>query len=85
MEERMNRTQRRVLAVERLAENDRERLRELNHRGDMFATALSIVEDSPVPNEGVQADVVEFLRAERDAAHAAADRLETALGLPHPW
>ncbi len=81
----MNRTQRRVLAIERLAENDRARLLELVHRGDALNTALSIVEDSPVPNEGVQAEVEEFLRAERDAAYAAADRLETALGLPHPW
>ena len=81
----MNRTQRRVLAVEQLAENDRARLVELQRRGDMLNNALSMVEDSQVPNEIVQGEAAEFLRAERDAAYAAAERLETALGLPHPW
>jgi hypothetical protein len=81
----MNRTQRRVLAIERLPEKDRARLLELHHRGDMLNNALSMVEDSQVPNETVKGETAEFLRAERDAAYAAAERLETALGLPEPW
>ena len=81
----MNRTQRRVLAVEQLAENDRARLLEQQRRGDMLNNALSMVEDSQVPNETVQGETAEFLRAERDAAYAAAERLEAALGLPKPW
>jgi hypothetical protein len=43
----MNRLQRRVAAIEALPEADRERLRELMHRGDVLNGCVAALEDAP--------------------------------------
>jgi hypothetical protein len=85
-EERMNLLQRRVAAIEALPEADRERLRELMHRGDVLNGCVQELEDAPpIPDRETREEQLELLRAERDAAWAAANRLEAALGLSEPW
>jgi len=37
------------------------------------------------PDPEIREEQLELLRSERDAAWAAANRLEAALGLPEPW
>jgi hypothetical protein len=82
----MNRLHRRVAAIEALPEADRERLRELMHRGDLLNGCVQELEDAPpTPDPQWCEEGLELLRAERDAAWAAANRLEAALGLPEPW
>ena len=79
----MNRTQRRVAAIEALPEEDRKRLWELMHRGDVLNGCVQELEDAPPsPDRGEQ---LELLRSLRDEAWAAANRLEAELGLPEPW
>jgi hypothetical protein len=76
----------RVAAIEALREEDRERLRELMHRGDVLNNCLVDLMDAPeaVYSEGRQ-EQLELLRAERDTAWGAARELEIALELPEPW
>jgi hypothetical protein len=81
----MNQLHRRVAAIEALPEADRERLRELIHRGDLLNGCVQELEDSPSPDPQWREEQLELLRSERDAAWAAANRLEAALGLPDPW
>ncbi len=81
-----SRLEERVAAIEALPEEDRERLWELVYRGDLFNDCLVDVEDAPRPTDPERRrEQIELLRAERDAAWAAANRLEAELGLPEPW
>jgi hypothetical protein len=82
----MNRVHQRVAAIEALPEADRERLRELMHRGDTLNGCVAALEDAtPIPDREAREEQLELLRSERDAAWAAANRLEAELGLPEPW
>jgi hypothetical protein len=81
----MNRVHQRVAAIEALPEEDRERLWELMHRGDVLNGCVQELEDSPTPDPQWREEGLELLRSERDAAWAAANRLEAELGLPEPW
>jgi hypothetical protein len=82
----MNRTQRRVAAIEALPEEDRKRLWELMHRGDVLNGCVQELEDAPpIPDREAREEQLELLRSLRDEAWAAANRLEAELGLPEPW
>ena len=79
----MNRVHQRVAAIEALPEEDRKRLWELLHRGDVLNGCVQELEDvPPAPDREEQ---LELLRSLRDEAWAAANRLEAELGLPEPW
>jgi hypothetical protein len=82
----MNRVHQRVAAIEALPEEDRKRLWELMHRGDVLNGCVQELEDAPpAPDPETREEQLELLRAERDGAWAAANRLEAELGLPEPW
>ena len=79
----MNRTQGRVAAIEALPEEDRKRLWELMHRGDVLHGCVQELGDAPPSPD--REEQLELLRSLRDEAWAAANRLEAELGLPEPW
>ena len=73
----------RVAAIEALPEEDRERLRELMHRGDTLNNCLVDVMDAPTPTYPERRqEQLDLLRAERDAAWGEARSLEISLELP---
>ncbi len=79
----LSRLHERVAAIEALPEADRERLRELMHRGDVLNDCLVDLMDAPKPvYPERRQEQLELLRAERDAAWGAARELEVALELP---
>jgi len=85
-ENMQSRLHERVTVIEALPDEDRERLRELMHRGDVLNNCLVDLEDAPPPRYSERRqEQLELLRAERDKAWGEARSLEISLELPPLW
>ena len=73
----------RVEAIEALPEEERARLAALMRRGDTFNNALTDLMDATrTPEARKRQEQLELLKAERDAAWAAAEAFEREQGIP---
>jgi hypothetical protein len=72
----------RVAYIDSLPASKRQRILELLHRGDTLNMVLSQIEDHPVRYEGLQREMENLLRQERDEAYALLAYTERAFGVP---